>query len=114
MNKMIAFCGLICTECQAFLATQKNDDNEKMKVAELWSREFNADIKPEDINCDGCLSGNGRLFNHCKVCEIRKCAQEKGVENCAYCDDYACQKLSNFLNEAPAAKDTLEEIRKNL
>jgi len=114
MDKMIAFCGLICTECGAFLATQKNDDEERKKVAEMWSKEYKAEIKPEDINCDGCLSENGRLFNYCKVCEIRKCAQEKRVENCAHCDDYTCQKLSNFLNEAPDAKTTLEEIRENL
>ncbi len=55
MDKMIAFCGIVCTECPAFLATQKDDHNERMKVAELWSKEFKAEIKPEDINCDGCL-----------------------------------------------------------
>ncbi|KUK85723.1 MAG: Uncharacterized protein XE03_1923 [candidate division TA06 bacterium 34_109] len=31
MDKMIAFCGLICTECPAFIATQKNDDIERKK-----------------------------------------------------------------------------------
>ncbi|MQY58729.1 MAG: DUF3795 domain-containing protein [Clostridia bacterium] len=114
MDKMIAFCGIVCTECPAFLATQKDDHNERMKVAELWSKEFKAEIKPEDINCDGCLSENGRLFGHCKVCEIRKCAQEKGIKNCAYCDDYACEKLSKFFGMASDAKATLEEIRKSL
>ncbi|TKJ47939.1 hypothetical protein CEE34_01120 [Candidatus Aerophobetes bacterium Ae_b3a] len=113
MDKMIAFCGIVCTECEAFLATQKDDDNERRKVAELWCKEFKAEIKPEDINCDGCLSENGRLFDHCKVCEIRQCAQEKDIKNCAYCDDYACEKLNKFFDEASEAKITLEEIRKS-
>lgn len=26
MEKMIAFCGLVCTECRAFIATQNNDE----------------------------------------------------------------------------------------
>lgn len=26
MNKMIAFCGLDCTKCDAYIATQTNDD----------------------------------------------------------------------------------------
>jgi len=34
MNKMIAFCGLNCTECPAFIATRKDDDEERKKVSE--------------------------------------------------------------------------------
>jgi len=114
MKKTIAYCGIICSECTAFLATQKNDDNERKKVAEMWSKQFNAEFKPEDINCDGCLSESERLFNYCRVCEIRKCGQEKGVKNCAYCDDYACETLNKFIDNVPEAKTTLEEIRKSL
>ena len=32
MDKMIAFCGIVCTECPAFLATQKDDDKERRKI----------------------------------------------------------------------------------
>jgi hypothetical protein len=111
---MIAFCGLNCAECPAFIATQKDDDKEKEKVAKVWSKEFKCEIKPEDIKCDGCLERSGRVFSHCKVCEIRKYGQEKEVKNCAYCDDYACEKLTNFFNMALEAKTALTEIRKNL
>jgi len=115
MDKMIAFCGLTCTECPAFIATQKDDDEERTKVAEMWSKEFNEEVKPEDINCDGCLTEEGgRVFNYCKVCKIRECGKEKAVENCAYCDDYACGILNEILNDVPEAKIALEEIKKNL
>jgi len=114
MEKMIAFCGIVCTECPAFLATQKDDDDGRRKIAESWSKQYNADINPEDINCEGCLSESGRLFSYCKVCEIRKCEQEKSLKNCAYCDEYACEKLSKFFKMAPNAKTTLEKIRKSL
>ncbi|GAG03515.1 unnamed protein product, partial [marine sediment metagenome] len=40
--------------------------------------------------------------------------QEKGVENCAYCNDYGCKKLTEFFDMVPQSKDTLEEIRKGL
>lgn len=40
MEKMIAFCGLTCTECPAFIATQKDDDKERKKVAKVWSKDF--------------------------------------------------------------------------
>lgn len=114
MDKMIAFCGLTCTECPAFIATQKDDDQEREKVAKLWSKEYHSDIKPEDINCDGCVVESGRLVNYCKVCEIRKCGLGKGLKNCAYCDDYVCEKLTRFFEMAPEAKTTLAEIKKNL
>jgi len=109
---MIAYCGITCTECPALLATQKDDQKERAKVAEMWSKEFDVDLKPEDINCDGCLAESERLFSHCQVCEIRACGREKTVVNCAYCDDYGCEKLTKFLDMVPEAKNTLEEIRK--
>ena len=111
MEKMVAFCGIVCTECPAFLATQKDDDEERRKVAQLWSKQFNTEIKPETINCDGCLAESGRLVEYCRICEIRKCGLEKEVKNCAFCDEYACDKLENFLVNASDAKATLEEIR---
>jgi RecJ-like exonuclease len=113
MDKMIAYCGIVCSECPAYLATQKDDDAERKKVAELWSKQYNFAIKPEDVNCDGCTSKGKRLVNYCNVCEIRKCGKGKRIENCAYCDDYACDKLTKFWANAPHAKASLEKIRKN-
>lgn len=114
MNKIIAFCGLVCTECPAFLVTQKDSNAERKAVAEQWSKRYNTDIKPEDINCDGCTSTSGMIFNYCNVCEIRRCGKEKHIKNCAYCDEYPCEKLNSFWAMAPHAKTTLEEIRKGL
>jgi len=114
VEKMIAFCGITCAECPAYIATQKNDDNERKKVAEMWSKELSSGINLEDINCDGCLQDEGRLFSYCRECPIKKCAQEKGLKNCAYCDEYPCERLNKILDFVPDAKLTLEEIRKNI
>ncbi|MCK4597018.1 DUF3795 domain-containing protein [bacterium] len=114
MQKMIAYCGIVCSECPGFIATQKDSDEERKKVAEQWSKMFSAQIKPEDVNCDGCLTTDGRLIGYCRVCEIRKCAREKVVENCALCAEYSCEKLSDWLEKVPDAKATLEEVRKSL
>ena len=111
-EKMIAFCGLGCSECPTFIATQKNDDKMRAETAKKWSEMFHADIKPGDINCDGCTSQSSKLFDYCGKCDIRKCGKEKNVKNCAYCDEYPCEKLSAFLKNVPEAKATLEEIRK--
>ncbi len=111
MNQMTAFCGLICSDCGAFIATRNNDDEKKAEVAKLWSGQYHVDLKPSDINCDGCTSDGDRLIGHCHVCEIRKCGKQKGVQNCAYCDDYKCEKLDGFFKMVPDAKKHLDEIR---
>ncbi len=111
MNEIIAFCGIDCSECGAFIATKNNNDEKRAEVAKMWSKQYNTDIKPEDINCDGCRSDGGLIFNYCTVCEIRKCGKEKSVTNCAYCDEYACDKLEGFFKMVPDSKKRLDEIR---
>jgi hypothetical protein len=107
---MVAVCGLDCSKCGAFLATKENDDFKRAEVAQEWSKLFKVDIKPEDINCDGCLSEGERIFNYCKVCEIRKCGKEKGLKNCGHCGEYPCQKLDFIFNNAPDAKKRLDKM----
>jgi len=114
MDEMISFCGLLCNECGAFIATKNDDDEKREEVAQLWSKQFNVDIKLEEINCSGCLSNTEPLFKHCKVCEVRKCGREKDVENCAYCDEYACERLEKIFQMAPETKKQLDKIRSKL
>ena len=111
MEQIIAYCGLDCGQCPALGATLKDDDAERARVAEMWSKEFGADLKPDDINCDGCLADSDRLFSHCRVCEIRACSRERGLINCAVCDDYGCEKLTKFHDMVPEARENLDRIR---
>ncbi|RLC63088.1 MAG: hypothetical protein DRI79_08630 [Chloroflexi bacterium] len=113
-EKMIAYCGLVCTECPAYLATQADDMEALERVAARWSEEFHAPITAAYCLCDGCLSDGGRLCGHCAECEVRACAIARGLVNCAHCDDYGCEKITGFFKFAPGAKATLEEIRKAL
>jgi hypothetical protein len=114
LKEMIAFCGLGCHECGAFLATKENNNQKRAKVAQEWSKLFKVDISPEDINCDGCQSDEGRLFNYCNVCEIRKCGKERGIINCGYCDVYPCGKLNFIFSNTPDAKNRLDKINSSL
>ena len=114
MSDMTACCGLLCSECDAFLATAADDDAKRAEVAETWSKQFEHAFKPQDINCDGCTSDSDRLFSHCSICEIRKCATKRSLANCAHCDDYACEKLEAFFKMVPQARKNLDAIRSGL
>jgi len=112
MEKIIGCCGIICSECPVLTATQKDDDVERQRVAEIFTRQYGTEYKPEDINCDGCISDSSRIFSYCNICEIRKCGREKEVKNCAYCHEYPCEKLSELFKKYSKAKETLDEVRR--
>lgn len=114
MQRIVAYCGIICSDCPTFKATKANGDVERRRVAKLWTKQYGREYKAEDINCDGCLTEEARIFGYCKTCKMRRCARERNVENCAHCEDYACEKLSKLFLEYKPAKQVLDEIRASL
>ncbi len=111
MTTLIAACGLDCSICEAYVATQANDQAALERIAAKWRVDFKAPgITAENILCDGCMAG-GRTIGHCAECGIRLCALERGVENCSACPDYGCDQLSGFLQNVPQAKANLEALR---
>lgn len=111
METMIATCGLACAECPALIATRSKDDAALEALAKTWSEEYAATLSAKDSACDGCHSLTGPWISHCVECEIRACGTEKGVENCATCTDYACDKLVKFFEFVPEARTTLDGLR---
>jgi len=115
MDKTIAFCGLVCTECEAYLATQANDLAALERMAIKSREQFNQpNITAESLMCDGGLAPSDRLCGYCYECQVRACGQERAVANCAHCTDYACAKLETFWGMAPQARATLDGIRAGL
>ncbi|UCD43911.1 MAG: DUF3795 domain-containing protein [Candidatus Bathyarchaeota archaeon] len=88
---MIAYCGLDCSECEAYAATQDNDFKALVALAKKWGENHDTSYKPEDIECEGCQSD--RLNKYCITCGVRCCGVNHGFETCAECRDYPCDKL---------------------
>ena len=110
MKQMIAFCGLDCEKCDAYIATKNDDQALRKKTAKLWSELNNAPILPEHINCEGCRV-DGRKTVFCdQLCGIRQCALKHGVETCGACMEMkTCKTLAAVTSHNPDILKNLSE-----
>ncbi len=115
MAKIQAYCGLDCSECEAYIATRDNDQAGLAATAEKWAKQFGGrNLGPEICICDGCTTGKRMSTAHAETCALRLCASTRGVATCAHCDDYGCEILQGFFTLAPVLKEKLEAIRKTI
>ena len=108
---IVGMCGITCSACPAFVATQSWDAAAIAAIAAQWGQQFGAEIPPESIWCDGCTTAGERKCGHCAECAVRACGLARGVSTCAACDDYGCETLMGFIQHVPKARETLEALR---
>ena len=108
MRNMIAYCGLDCETCDAYLATINDDQELREKTAKLWTELNNVPILPEHINCEGCrMDGIKTVFCE-NLCDIRLCALKKGVATCGdWPDRDHCQTVATIISTNPEALKNL-------
>ncbi len=98
----LAYCSADCHYCDAFNATQLNDNDLRQKAAQRRG------MKPQEIHCKGCKSGPS-LF----PCEAKTCAMERGVRVCALCERFsACDKA--IWKDYPILRKSSEKLREKL
>ena len=113
MDKQYAcYCGLYCENCAIKVkvypaAKTLYDEMENAGFSdvvgnipggeEFWT--FLKDIA-ENWICTSCRDGSGN-----PGCMVRMCAQEKGAEMCALCEDYPCELIDNFDEGYPVLKE---------
>lgn len=91
MEPIITKCGYRCDLCLAYKPNLEKHPESKQILSDGWYTYFGFRIPPEDIYCDGCLSMDGRQID--SSCPVRPCVIERGISNCAFCDEYICEKL---------------------
>ena len=111
MKERIAFCGLDCEKCDAYLATLHNDDALREKTARLWSEWNHVTITPEMINCMGCRA-DGVKTPYCEsLCQIRQCALKKGFATCGSCPDLdCCAIVGAVVSNSSDARNNLKSL----
>ena len=111
MNKKFGYCGLNCSECDAYIATINNDQDLKEKTAKLWARLNNTPITADQINCEGCKGDGAKTYFCGFLCQIRQCASKKDLENCGYCEQFPdCPTLKTITDNNPQALANLKEL----
>jgi hypothetical protein len=91
MTEMIGYCGYNCHLC----AARSDDPAVRQRLVEGWRKIFGHEhYTAENVKCTGCPS-DGRVAD--QQCQARPCAKQKGVESCAYCDEFPCDKMKHLM-----------------
>jgi len=109
MKDMIAYCGLDCEKCDAYLATIYDDQMLREKTAKLWAKLNNAPILPEHINCEGCRIDGVKTVYCDSLCPIRQCAMKKAMTTCGDCPDAdKCEIVAAIIGNNTEARENLD------
>jgi hypothetical protein len=95
MDEILSRCGFRCDLCMAYRPNLENHPESRQLLSDGWFKYFGFRIEPEIITCDGCLNDNCITLD--QDCRVRPCVVVKGLENCAKCNEYGCEKLKERL-----------------
>jgi hypothetical protein len=100
MGDIVGRCGYLCHLCLAY----KGKDQQRF--SDGLRKYYRYRIAVAKCYCDGCMaddSANSKLID--PNCRVRACVIRKGLENCAYCEEYPCGKLKRkFVDHGKVAK----------
>jgi hypothetical protein len=106
-HKLFAYCGLYCSSCSVFIASQ--EDPARLQII---ANKMNRSV--EETRCNGCRSE--KLSSYCLNCDLKICAISKGIDFCSECNDYPCSKLKSFQKKMPHRSelfDSLDYVKNN-
>jgi len=118
-KKYACFCGLYCENCAVKAKVEPAsrilyDEMKKAGFEEIIHLIPGGDgfwpfLKgmANDGVCISCREGSGN-----PGCTVRICAKEKGVEMCALCDNYPCDKFAAFFEGYPVLEHDNALIRR--
>jgi len=82
-----SYCGLYCGACFIMTAYRQNR-------TDCLPDDWVSPIHDKEIKCYGCKSE--LVFENCRGCGIRKCAQIKKLEFCIQCSEFPCEKFNHL------------------
>ncbi|MCP3932521.1 MAG: DUF3795 domain-containing protein [Bacteroidetes bacterium] len=98
LKHLTAPCGLPCFACNMFLAL--NNEELRDALAELFQ------LPPEQIGCLGCRDNQGKCAHLPMKCRVYPCVESKNLHNCSECDQFPCDLLHPYRENAIAYHNT--------
>jgi len=95
---MTAPCGLPCFECYLYLA-QFDEEMAEMIAGVLG-------LSKDDIKCRGCRAEDGQCAHLAMECRVYKCIEKTDMKTCAECDDFPCEYLHPYSDQAMKPHNT--------
>lgn len=114
--QMMAVCGLDCGACDIRLVPIDQDAARRVvawfhKMAWLEEDEGVAEIIERGMYCFGCRGD--RSVHWTPDCPLLICCvDERGLEHCAQCDEFVCEKLEAFASDGQQShKEAVERLK---
>lgn len=105
--KEMGACGIICKGCDIMLAPE-NPELAK-SISEWMANEHNVIVKPEDVQCQGCLGPRDKHWGFdCWI--LLCCVDGKGLDNCSQCKEFPCRKLEEWATQNDRYAAALERL----
>lgn len=95
MEPILTRCGYRCDLCLAYAPNVDKHPENRQLLSDGWFRYFGFRLAPETIRCDGCMAEDPDLID--TACPVRPCVIERGLDNCAKCEDFVCDRLGQRL-----------------
>jgi hypothetical protein len=95
MQPILTRCGYRCDLCLAYKPNVEKDPANQQKLSDGWFKYFGFRLPASEICCDGCMADNPKLID--QSCPVRPCVIARGLDNCAQCEQYVCEKLRERL-----------------
>ena len=89
---LLAACGLYCGACYHYQASFLNETQLRDEAARRGR-------DPQGYTCKGCRSEVLYIHSGCAQCDIRACADEKGISHCGLCPELPCERILAFQND---------------
>ena len=87
--RLAGVCGLYCGACEVYRAWVEQDQ------ARLEALAHTHGVPISKVMCTGCRTPSPFCFSG--DCEIKRCAESRGVPGCAECDAFPCGTIERFV-----------------
>jgi len=114
-ERLIAVCGLDCTDCDIRRVPTDADAAQRMV---WWFRDMGwlkqdegvAEIIERSMYCQ-CCHGDRSVHWSADCAILTCCVDKKGLEFCYECDDFVCERLNDWAQRDPKYTEALQRLQ---